>query len=157
MNQPTTDTLARNVADRRAAEALFATMADLIASDFHALPSDRSRQIFYEIGHTKFAAKLAESPACMVSRQQLETSFSPSNLIDELTNANSETPPWEAYCDEIEELAGSVRSAGMAFAEDVVASMQTMRETMEKQNRMTAKQEQALLNWSAALEKWQDF
>jgi len=50
--------------------------------------------------------------------------------------------------------AAAAKPAGAAFLEDVAESAQSVGQTVIKLNRWTPKQEQAILNWRNAVDKW---
>jgi hypothetical protein len=137
----------KNIADRKAAEALCNTLNELILDDYNNLPSPESRMMFWKILKASIERNLPKPPIAIQPKPQLKQPSPPPSLPSSYDRAME-------LADEIEELAENICSNGQDFAESVLEKTHEIIASVENGGRATDKQILALENMLEGLQKW---
>jgi hypothetical protein len=144
------DAIADNVANRKAAESLFAAMLDAVRNDFLKL-SQHGRIVFFEMAHRHFAKKLdlsyGKQQGVSQPMPKTQTPDNTEEIPDEVSDAIEQ-------CEEILSMCDEVPEAGEDFAESVKESVSAVMETIERTNRVTERQWAAIDNWREGVGRW---
>jgi hypothetical protein len=135
----------RNIDDRKAAEDLHRLAGEILRDAIAALPSDRSRQIFFEMLKATAEKNL---PAAAPTRNTIP------HPLTEASSLDADADEAITLVDEIRELADQVPDRGREFAESVLERAKAIGESIERSGRATEKQLAALENMLAGLEAW---
>lgn len=135
-----------NVADRKAAEALFKSMLDIAREDFLKL-SERGRLIFFQTAYEHFAKRLGIDTALKQVSKPSARIESSASLNEDSLFAIQDLKNLIAMCEDIP-------PAGWDFASDVSESAREMIETIESSNRVTVNQLRAIENWTSGVARW---
>ncbi len=142
--QDSTRTIEANVASRKAAEQLFQTMIDCVRDDYRRL-DQHGKRIFVTMAYEKFKSYVDPTV------QQMKTA--PETKPPEVPQSERVRDALE-LCDDILYLAVEVPEEGEEFASSVSESCREVQETIERTNRVTDKQFEALENWLQGLRAW---
>ncbi len=138
------DKIKQNIANHKDAYSLAGDIADLLQSELPRLPSDESRQEFWQMMHDASARKLKRKPACLVvSVARKRTEVRPDEVEEAL-----------ALVEDICAKADEVPEAGEEFAQSVFSKAEDIGENIEQHNRVTEAQMTALENMNEGLDKW---
>lgn len=131
-----------NVAERKAAERLHATIGELLREEVPKLPSGRSREIFWQMMHQSIWKNIPAEPEPEECKKKKPLVSSAS--YDEAM----------ALIAQIEDLAGSICEAGEDFADSVSAKAADIFASVDRFGGATDGQLQALENMLDGLQRW---
>jgi len=145
----------RNCADRVAAKGLLKTVAELIKPELANLPSDRSRQIFWQLlceaaakrSNLKVLDQIELGLMEDLARGKETRLIVPGSDIGDIDDAM-------LLVELILELADNIPEAGEDFAMGVCDTTQNIAKTIEEKGFVTEKQMEALENMQTGLLKW---
>lgn len=133
-----------NVADRKAAEDLIRTVGDLLKPEVKALPSDRSRAIFWQMLAERVDKRLGKRPSPPAQRAPRRADLPPDDEVEAALE----------QCDELLERIGELPSKADDFAASVKETVESIRESIDSRQKFTSGQAEALENIERGVGAW---